>query len=135
MNYSSKFQKRINELFHRHEYRMAADGERMTRQDYADRVGTTVNSLRGWLRGSGQPDAEGLARIAEVERVTVDWLVGRTSEPDEASDDPQRARLIQRIREADFETLAKLEQFANFLEYQKEQAAAPDRNTSSRKSS
>ncbi len=129
--YTSAFQQRMNELFRREAYRRAADGEKMTRQDYADRVGTTVNSLRGWLSGSGQPDADTLARIAEAEGVTVDWLVGRTSDPTE-TDDPQRARLIQRIRDADFETLAKLEQFANFLEYQEEQSASPDRKVARR---
>lgn len=125
------FQERMRELFDRYAYKMAADGEKMTRQDYADHIGTTVNSVRGWLSGSGQPDVDTLARIAEAEGVTVDWLVGRKIEP-EAGDDPQRARLIQKIREADFETLAKLEQFANFLEYQEEQSASPDRKVARR---
>lgn len=134
--YSSVFQRRINELFRREADRLEAEGERMTRQDYAERVGTTVNSLRGWLAGTGQPDADGLARIAEVEKVSVDWLVGKSSEPlVEAVDDPQRARLIGAIKEADLETLAKLEQFYNYLEYQKnlpEQSAAPGKKAASR---
>lgn len=92
----------------------------MTRQDYATRVGTTVSSFRGWLGGTGQPDTNGLARIAEVEKVSVDWLVGKSSEPQgKYIDDPQKARLIEAIKEADLETLAKLEQFYNYLEYQK----------------
>lgn len=116
---ASTFQQRINELFQREAARMATNGERMTRQDYASRVGTTVNSLRGWLAGTGQPDTSGLARISEVEEVSVDWLVGRTSAPDESTTDPRRARLIQSIKEADTQTLAQLEQFYGYLEYQR----------------
>lgn len=123
--YSSVFQQRINELFQRERERIEEDGGRMTRQDYANRVGTTVNSLRGWLAGSGQPDADGLARIAEVEKVSVDWLVGSTSEPQERTHDPQRARLISAINAADTETLARLEHFYNYLEYQKNQDELP----------
>ncbi|MBQ7499088.1 MAG: hypothetical protein IJU00_14875 [Selenomonas sp.] len=132
----SVFQERINELFRRHAYNMAAEGEKMTRQDYANRVGTTVNALRGWLAGTGQPDADGLARIASVEKVSVDWLVGKSPEPEgEAVGDPQRARLIKSIKEADLQTLAQLEQFYNYLEYQKnqsEQPAVPDSKAASR---
>ena len=117
---ASVFQQRINELFRREADRLEAEGERMTRQDYATRVGTTVSSLRGWLGGTGQPDTNGLARIAKVEKVSVDWLVGKSSEPQgKHIDDPQKARLIEAIKEADLETLVKLEQFYNYLEYQK----------------
>lgn len=134
--YSSVFQHRINELFQREAERREAEGERMTRQDYADRVGTTVNSLRGWLAGAGQPDANGLARIAEVEKVSVDWLVGKSSEPSEEFDsDPRKARLIEAIKTSDFQTLSQLEQFYNYLEYQKnlsEQPAAPGKKAASR---
>ena len=126
MEPQSTFKKRINELFRREKDRREAEGERMTRQDYATRIGTTVNSLRGWLSGSGQPDANGLARIAEVEKVSVDWLVGKSSSPQiEQVDDPQKAWLINAIKEADLETLTKMQQFYNFLEYQKQQGGLP----------
>ena len=122
----TKFQERIRELYNRHDSYMASQGERMTRQDYATRIGTTVNSLRGWLSGSGQPDADGLARIAEVEKVSVDWLVGKASSPQAGQiEDPQKARLINAILSSDLATLSKLESFLNFLEYEKQQDDMP----------
>lgn len=131
---ATTFQRRFVSLYKREAARREAEGERMTRQDYANRVGTTVNSLRGWLAGTGQPDADGLARIATVEKVSVDWLVGKTSEMREESDDPQKARLIQSIKTADYETLSKLEQFYGYLEFQKKNAgmSASDKKEASK---
>ena len=61
MIWKSKFQERINELWQR-----AKDRDRkMTQVEYARRFGVTRNALLGWLRGSGQPDADGFVRIAD----------------------------------------------------------------------
>ena len=118
--YVSIFQRRMNELYRRASDKLLEEeGERLTQVAYAKRIGTTLNSLRGWMSGVGQPDADGLARIAEVEHVTVDWLVGKSSAMQEVNDEPQRARLIKSIRDADLDTLSKLEQFYNYLEWQK----------------
>ena len=35
-----------------------------------------MNALLGWLRGSGQPDVDGLVRIASTENVSLSWLMG-----------------------------------------------------------
>ena len=113
--YSSKFQQRINELFRR------AQGEdpKLTKSLYASRVGATLNALRGWLRGSGQPDADGLARIAAAESVSVDWLVGKSASPSKTSPGRELESFIRCIEGADLETLAKMRQFYNYLEYEK----------------
>lgn len=72
--WKSVFQNRINML-----YQNAKDADyTLTQEAYANRLGTTRNALRGWLRGSGQPDADGFAKIATVENTTVDWLVGKS---------------------------------------------------------
>ncbi|SHJ24647.1 helix-turn-helix domain-containing protein [Propionispora hippei] len=113
--YSSKFQARMNELF-----RKAQDEDpKLTKGQYASKIGTTLNSLRGWLRGSGQPDADGLARIAAAENVSVDWLVGKATSPVHKKLGHEKEQLISRIADADLETFDKMVQFMNYLEYEK----------------
>ena len=91
--YSSKFQARMNELF-----RKAQDEDpKLTKGQYASKIGTALNSLRGWLRGSGQPDAGGLARIAAAESVSVDWLVGKATSPLHKKLGHEKEQLISRI--------------------------------------
>ena len=72
MIWKNKFHERINELWKR-----AKDQDhRMTQVEYAKRFGVTRNALLGWLRGSGQPDADGFVRIAGIEKVSLGWLLG-----------------------------------------------------------
>lgn len=74
-DWMSIFHERINKL-----YQEAKDSDySLTQEDYAKRLGTTRSSLRGWLTGKGQPDANGFARIATAENISVDWLVGKTN--------------------------------------------------------
>ena len=72
MIWKNKFHERINELW------QLAKGQnhKMTQVEYARRFGVTRNALLGWLRGSGQPDAERFVRIAGVEKVSLCWLLG-----------------------------------------------------------
>lgn len=72
MIWKNKFHERINELWQRAKQR----NHRMTQVEYAKRFGVTRNALLGWLRGSGQPDADGFVRIADIEKVSLCWLMG-----------------------------------------------------------
>ena len=66
MVWKNKFHEHINEL-----WKSAKEQNRkMTQTEYARRLGATRNALLGWLRGSGQPDVDGLVRIATIE-VTI----------------------------------------------------------------
>ena len=72
MIWKNKFHERINELWER-----AKDKNyRLTQTEYSKRFGVTRNALLGWLRGSGQPDADGFVRIACKENVSLSWLLG-----------------------------------------------------------
>ena len=72
MVWKSKFHERINELWQR----AKGKNHKMTQVEYARRFGVTRNALLGWLRGSGQPDADGFVRIAGIEKVSLCWLLG-----------------------------------------------------------
>ncbi|MBO6290988.1 MAG: helix-turn-helix transcriptional regulator [Selenomonas sp.] len=71
MVWKNKFHERINELWKR-----AKEQSKMTQTEYARWLGVTRNALLGWLRGSGQPDVDGLVRIATIENVSLSWLMG-----------------------------------------------------------
>ena len=75
--YKSPFHRRINELFSR-----AKDLDyKITHEDYSERLGITRASLRGWLKGAGEPNSVVLKRISEIENVSSDWLIGITDDP------------------------------------------------------
>lgn len=118
---SATFQQRLTTLFNRHRLRCDAAGERFTRELYAKRIGATLGMLRGWLSGAGEPSTDALARIARVEGVSVDWLVGATDDerpPRRTSDS-----LSEAIAGEDAETRNKLAQFYNYLKFKKAQEA------------
>lgn len=68
----TRFQERINDLWKQ----AKARDRRLTQTEFSERFGVTRNSLLGWLRGTGQPDADGFVRIACSENVTLAWLLG-----------------------------------------------------------
>ena len=72
MVWKNKFHERINELWERAKDR----NYKLTQAEYAQKLGVTRNALMGWLRGSGQPDADGFVRIATVENISLTWLMG-----------------------------------------------------------
>lgn len=117
------FQQRITTLFNRHRLRCDAAGERFTRELYARRIGATLGMLRGWMSGSGEPSTEALARIARVENVSVDWLVGASDDELPVPAAPENSAFIREIAGADPQTLSELEQYFHFLEYQNAKTA------------
>lgn len=126
---STLFKERITYLFNRRKSYCIQHGERFTRELYAERIGATIGMLKGWLLGSGEPNTETLIHIAKVENVTVDWLVGASDEERPVTLVASKAGLMSKISSADSETLAQLEQFYDYLEYQKKQgkSAANDK--------
>jgi transcriptional regulator with XRE-family HTH domain len=109
-NWVSSFHERINTL-----YQNAKDVDyTLTQEAYAQRLGTTRSSLRGWLTGKGQPDADGFARIANVENVSVDWLVGKTN-----AKNPQQTIAAHRTDDSmddlPEEALQSIEDFKKFV--------------------
>ena len=72
MMWKNKFQERINEL-----WEQAKDKDyKLTQTEFSGRFGVTRNAFLGWLRGTGQPDADGFVRIACSENVSLAWLLG-----------------------------------------------------------
>ncbi|SEH27478.1 helix-turn-helix domain-containing protein [Selenomonas sp. KH1T6] len=72
MIWKNKFHERINELWER-----AKDRDyKLTQTEFSKRFGVTRNAFIGWLRGSGQPDADGFVTIARSENVSLSWLLG-----------------------------------------------------------
>lgn len=69
---------------------------RLTLEAYAQRIGTTRSSLRGWLAGKGQPDADGFVKIAVNESVSLAWLLGDDREINGCSQ--QELILVQKFR-------------------------------------
>lgn len=77
MEWKTTFHQRINELWER-----AKDRDyRITQGVYAERIGTSRASLRGWIDGKGEPNSEGFVRIANVEKVSLEWLLGYNERP------------------------------------------------------
>ena len=72
MIWKNRFQERINEL-----WEQAKDRDyKITQTEFSKRFGVTRNAFLGWLRGTGQPDADGFVRIACSENVSLAWLLG-----------------------------------------------------------
>ena len=72
MMWKNIFQERINEL-----WEQAKDKDyKLTQTEFSGRFGVTRNAFLGWLRGTGQPDADGFVRIACSENVSLAWLLG-----------------------------------------------------------
>lgn len=70
----STFKSRMTQLWEE----MKDRDYRTTQEEFASLFGATKNQLKGWLRGSGEPNSELLKTIARVSNVSVDWLVGNT---------------------------------------------------------
>ena len=105
----SIFQKRINEL-----WKQAKDRNRkLSQTEFSERFGVTRNSLLGWLRGTGQPDADGFVRIACSENVSLAWLLGDDrpqSEKELRRDEIELLKIFRRLtseHKEDLLTIAK----------------------------
>ena len=115
------FCERINYLFRRFQSR---PGMRGTQKEYRERLGASEGQLKGWLLGKSEPSISMLKKIARIEGVSVGWLIGEEDTPSESS---PASRLASRVSQADAQTLAQLEQFYNYLEYQKQVAEGRDK--------
>ena len=94
MVWKSKFHERINELWQR-----AKDQNyKLTQTEYAGRFGVTRNALMGWLRGSGQPDADGFVRVAATEKVSLCWLLGDERPTSHVELLPEEQEMLQLFR-------------------------------------
>lgn len=51
---------------------------KISRAEFAKRMGVTVGQSNGWLDGGTEPDCESLLTIAKNAGVSVSWLVGET---------------------------------------------------------
>lgn len=89
MIWKNRFHERINELWKR----AKGQNHKMTQVEYAKRLGVTRNTLLGWLRGSGQPDTDGLVRIASTENVSLAWLLGDERHEDNHEDEDEQVML------------------------------------------
>lgn len=68
--------------------------------------------------GKRNPDIQTLIKIADYYGVSIDYLLGRTNviKPENIDEDD----LLSKINTADSETKASVEQFLNYLLYEKE---------------
>lgn len=68
--------------------------------------------------GKRNPDMQTLIKIADYYGVSIDYLLGRTNviKPENIDEDD----LLSKINTADSETKASIEQFLNYLLYEKE---------------
>ena len=105
----SIFQKRINEL-----WKQAKDRNRkLSQTEFSEHFGVTRNALLGWLRGTGQPDADGFVRIACSENVSLAWLLGDDrpqSEKELCRDEIELLNIFRRLtseHKEDLLTIAK----------------------------
>ena len=101
MVWNNIFHQRINTLWEN-----AKDANyRLTLEAYAKRLGTTRSSLRGWLAGKGQPDADGFVRVAVREDVSLAWLLGDPRGYENCSRDEtdllQKFRNLTRVHQED----------------------------------
>lgn len=94
MEWKTTFHKNINELWERAKDR----NYKLTMAAYAQKLGTSRGSLRGWIEGKGQPDADGFVRIAAIEDVTLAWLLGDLREPVSSIRSQDERALITKYR-------------------------------------
>jgi transcriptional regulator with XRE-family HTH domain len=60
----------------------SSSGQRMTQGDLASLVGVERNTVSRWENSGVRPkDPEVIAKLAEVLRVSMEWLVGSSEEP------------------------------------------------------
>ena len=105
----TRFQKRINELWQQAKNK----NSRLTQTEFSERFGVTRNAILGWLRGTGQPDADGFVRIACSENVSLAWLLGDDrpqSEQELCQDEIELLNIYRRLtseHKEDLLTMAK----------------------------
>jgi transcriptional regulator with XRE-family HTH domain len=71
------------------------DERKLTQEELARKVGITRASLSHYENNRREPDYETIQRIADFFSVSVDYLMGRTSEPNHTLDSDTRAFVDQ----------------------------------------
>lgn len=81
--------------------------------------------------GKRNPDMQTLIKIADYYGVSIDYLLGRTNviKPENIDEDD----LLSKINTADSETKASVEQFLNYLLYEKERKNKEKEDNSTKK--
>ena len=81
--------------------------------------------------GKRNPDMQSLIKIADYYGVSIDYLLGRTNviKPENIDEDD----LLSKINTADSETKASVEQFLNYLLYEKERKNKEKEDNSTKK--
>lgn len=61
--------------------RFLREKEKMYQAELADKLGLAPSTISMYERGDRDPDTSTLSKLAEIFNVTVDYLLGRTDEP------------------------------------------------------
>ncbi len=62
--------------------KLTAKGKKITIKDMLDKCGLSKNALSSMLSGGSMPKSDNLAKIAEYLDCSVDYLLGRTNNPE-----------------------------------------------------
>lgn len=76
----------------KHGYRIATlrDKQGWTQEELAKRLGISRAALSHYEKNRREPDYETLTKLADLFRVSIDYLVGRTNNPQSQLDDDVR---------------------------------------------
>ena len=113
--WKSSFHERINELFAREkdkDYKISVEA-------YAEKLGITRPTLRGWLAGNGEPKTEKLKEVAEKAGVSVYWLMGIDNDPTPPINSGGKYSLDNLLARFDEEGQKMLLDYLEFLESRK----------------
>lgn len=80
----------------------------LTQVDLARELDTSQQIVSLWEKGRVSPDKEALVAIAKLFNVSVDYLLGNTSETKEAKEEIEERTLLEDIFKDDKEMLADL---------------------------
>ncbi|MFZ4897298.1 helix-turn-helix domain-containing protein [Enterococcus durans] len=64
-----------------------------TQSQFGEKINVTKASISGYENGTRSPDKETLVKIAEIFNVSVDYLLGRTDNPNPSTSDISDADL------------------------------------------
>jgi transcriptional regulator with XRE-family HTH domain len=77
-----------------------------TQEGLASTLGISRASLSHYEKNRREPDSETLTKVADVFKVTIDYLVGRTENPHMAMD-PEVGQFVDQLELSDEEILEK----------------------------
>jgi transcriptional regulator with XRE-family HTH domain len=80
--------------------------QKWTQEELASKLGITRAALSHYEKGRREPDHEVLVKLADCFRVSVDFLVGRTQNPQSVLDDQTR-QFVENLELSDENILQK----------------------------